>query len=83
MVGCSTRISPPQFTNQYQCSYQFLNALKLHFRSCCPRILCEWNAGINFSDIDSVYIGYMRFVGCRGHQAIAIKVLILANTTFT
>ena len=50
---------------------------------CCPTVLCEWNAGINFSDIDSVYIGYMRFVGCRGHQAIAIEALILVNTTFT
>ena len=59
-----------------------LYSLTNSISSCCPTVLCEQNAGINFSTIDSIFIGYMRFVGCHGHQAIAIKMFMLDNTKF-
>ena len=46
-------------------------------------ILCEPHAGMNFSSIDSIYVGYMRFVGCRGHQAISVESFVVDNATFT
>ena len=59
--------------------------LSLHsssISSCCPTVLCEQNAGIIFSTIDNVFIGYIRFIGCHGHHAIAIKMFMLDNTAF-
>ena len=50
--------------------------------SCCPTVICEQNAGINFSTIDNIFIGYMRFVGCHNHQAIAVKMFMLESAAF-
>ena len=50
--------------------------------SCCPTVLCEQNAGTIFLEIDYVYIGYMKFIGCNSHQAIAVNMFILDNAIF-
>ena len=47
-----------------------------------PTIVCEEQASITFSSIDDVYIGYLKFVGCHGHQVTSVKTFMLESATF-
>ena len=48
----------------------------------CPTIVCKQNGRVTFSTIRDVYIGYIKFVGCHGHQVTMVKMFVLENTTF-
>ena len=47
-----------------------------------PVIFCQQQAGITFSSIGDVYIGHLKFFGCRGHQVTSVNKYMLEDVVF-
>ena len=47
-----------------------------------PAIVCQQNASIILSDINSAYISYINFIGCHGHKLNKIKMIVIEDSAF-
>ena len=50
--------------------------------SSTPLITCGLDASINLFSINEVYIGYLKFLGCKGHKITMVNLVVLENSTF-
>lgn len=50
--------------------------------SSTPLITCGLDASINLFSINEVYIGCLKFLGCKGHRITMVNLVVLENSTF-
>lgn len=66
-------------------SIHAVSKLSMHSNSTLlpsPTIFCQEQEGVIFSSIDDVYIGHLKFIGCRGHKVISVNTFMLECATF-